>query len=209
MSSESCESFSSESVNLEIRDYIPNASEVAIFLSNLPYVTDMIEFLSKLRYCKIASSDDMVLGMCGIAKYTEIRAFLTKNFKKTVNNILEKAGGLADADFLISARISNIPLASVLEMYSAIENEISKHVIIPSRLYPVEKAFVNDVVNEFPEFPPIEMRQFPYNSEEVFLLNTKLKQNTEVDGSPLRVFLVSKDEFKKFVREFANDVQSG
>lgn len=175
----------------------------------MPYVSDKDGFLGQLHHCKTISSDDLVLGMCGLAKYTDIRRFLTKNFKKTVNALVEKAGAPASVDFLLSARVTNIPMPLVLQMYADTKEYTADYVLIVSRLYPVERDLVEDVSREFPEFALDDMRQFPYNAEQVFLLHAKLRQNTEVEGTPARLFLVAKSEFKAFIERFAADMEDG
>jgi len=206
MHSESDESFSSDSLDIETRDQIPTVSEISILLTQVPYVSSKCEFLEKLSQCKVIASDDLILGVCGLAKYTDIRGFLSKNFKKAVNTLLEKAGAPESVDFMLTARVGNIPMSLVLQMYSGMEEKVADYVLIVSRLYPVERELVESVSKEFSEFAPQDMRQFPYSAEQVFLLHAKLRQNTEVDGTPARLFLVTKSEFKAFVERFAEDM---
>ncbi|ELA42171.1 uncharacterized protein VICG_00814 [Vittaforma corneae ATCC 50505] len=84
------ESTSSGSLDLEIKDYKPKASDISILLSQTPYISDPILFLDKLYCCKVLTSGDLILAACGIAKYNNIRGSLTKSCKKSLSLLIEK-----------------------------------------------------------------------------------------------------------------------
>lgn len=200
-------SCSSESLDAEIQDYKPKASDLSILLPQAPYISDPVLFLDKLYCCKVLTSGDLILAVCGIAKYNDIRGCLTKNCKKSLNSLIEKAESPENVDFFFAPRISNIPPQEIYRLYASISDIAFERCIVISRLYTLEKDEVEEVSETFPEFSKIDIRQFPHNAEEVLFLHAQHRQNTEICGNSARIYLPSRSEFLEFLGRFEKEVQ--
>lgn len=217
----------SSSFDIQIKDYKPDVSEISLLLSNTSYISDIIKFLDSLVFCKAIFSDDLILAVFGMARYCDIRGCLTKNMKKTINSLLEN--NIDDETmFLFSPRINNIPLNYVFDLYNSSITEIFqkqdkdglisqednsttaklsfKNCIVISKLQNLSKNELNEVSTLFPEFSKEDLMKFPVNNEQIFFLKSKKKRNTEIDGSPARIFLMDKDDFNVFINSFRNEI---
>ena len=108
MSSESEESFSSSSLDVEIENVKPNLSNISIFFSQYSYMSSPIKFLEAVSQNYVLSSADLILAVAMIADYNSIKGCIDKRFKKTLNLLTESASGTIG--FFFCPRITNVPL---------------------------------------------------------------------------------------------------
>lgn len=204
--SSASEDTASSSIDMEIVEALPEIDSVNILNSQLSYIKDIPSFIEKLHYCNKAVSGDMTLGVSGVAKYEDVRGFLTKNFKKVVNSVIENAGETPESvSMLFIPRIINVPLHLVYKMYLGLKGKFNKCIVV-SRLYTLGKNEFKDVKESFPEFAEEHIRDFPVNNEQVFFLSGKYMKNTQIDEMPARIFLLDSEEFDKFLIKFEQEL---
>lgn len=201
---------SNDSFDLETRSYTPHCDEISMLLSQVPYITNQSMFLDKLESPYTLSSGDLILGVCGFARYDNAKKSLGKRIKKAINSMIASASvepseGIA---VFFCPRIVNAPLREVYEMYSKVYAEVGTafgYFILISRLYTPGKTEYMELVATFEEFAEEDLKTFPYCSEEVLLLPCRTKRNTEIDGVPFRIFLAKKQEFENFLSNFMRE----
>ncbi|KAM0679926.1 hypothetical protein GINT2_001867 [Glugoides intestinalis] len=204
--SNSSEDTASSSLDIEMIESPPEINSVNILNSQLSYIKDIASFIEKLHYCNKAMSGDMTLGISGVAKYEDVRGFLTKNFKKVVNSVIDNAGETPEnVSILFTPRIINIPLQTVYKMYLGLKGRFNKCIVV-SRLYTLDKDEFKEVKQDFPEFADEHIRDFPINNEQVFFLSGKYMKNTHIDETPARVYLIDNEEFDKFLVKFDQEL---
>lgn len=200
------ENTSSSSLELELEAHIPTVSEISILLTQTSFISDPISFLEKMNSCKVLKSDSTILAVFGVVEYNLIRGCLSKNFKKSVNSLIEKSEVKENIGFILSPRFNNIPLDQIYKLYSSLEFTFDYFIIV-SELYTVEKNEILNILSSFPEFNKDDLRNFPKLVEQVFLLHSKFKQNTEILGQPARIVLISKSEFSEFLNRFSLEIK--
>lgn len=190
---------------IEILDETPSIEDITLLLSSASYITDPVGFLSKAYCCKSIKSGDTVLGVCALVKYDDVRRLLAKGPKKAINSLLESAGDTSNISLLFMPRIANLPLETVYSLYSEINGQFERCIVV-SRLSNLKNDEVQTIKETFPEFDEKEIRQFPVNNEEVLLLHSKYKRNTEINGAPARIYLIEQQEFKEFLIRFEKEI---
>lgn len=231
-STENSVSTENSSFDIQIKDYKPDVSELSVLLSTTSYVSDIIKFLECTFFCKAIFSDDLVLGLFAMAKYSDIRGCLTKNLKKTINSFLENQID-DETVFLFSPRINNLPLNCVFDLYNSSLSEIFKkqdetktlskgslengqnenknafsfkNCVVISKLQNLSRDELAEVSTLFPEFSKEDLMKFPVNNEQIFFLKSKKKRNTEVDGTPARIYLMDREDFDVFINSFRKEI---
>lgn len=203
-SSETEESFSSDNLEIEVTNEIPSINDIASFFAQYPYISSPVPFLEKITQSRVLSSGNMVLAVALLSNYSEIKGFIEKRFKKTLNSLIENVTG--EVAFFFCPRIINVPLQNIYELYSKVKLTHDYYIVV-SRLYKVDKDEVDEVNSAFTEYSQNDLRYFPCFNEEIFLLDSEIKQNTEVKGSQSRIYVLSKKEFELFLSHFANELK--
>lgn len=204
MSSTSEESFSSSNLDIEIDTNKPKLVDISIFFSQYPYISTPPKFLENISQSYVLRSDDLILGTVMILNYDGIRGCIEKRFKKTLNSLVEKVSG--SVGFFFCPRITNVPLHYVYNLYSKVDLTFDYYIIV-SRLFKLNKNEENEVFASFKEFSPEDLKFFPVFNEEIFFLNSNIKQNTEVKGSQARIYILTKAEFQSFLSNFAKELR--
>lgn len=210
-SSDSESEMSSDCLDVQVKKYTPKYSEISLLLAQVPYITNPGVFLEKLQSPHVLSSGDLVLGVSGFAKYDDVRGMLNKRTKKIVNSMIDFASVESSEDVAIffCPRIINIPLKEVHGMYRKVYDEARttfKHFILASRLYALGKKEHQESIKIFGEFAREDLKNFPYCSEEVFLLLCGNRHNTDIDGVAFRIFLANRHEFENFLSSFQKEI---
>lgn len=204
MSTESEESFSSDGLDTSINKASLTVSEITSFFSQYSYITSPVEFLEKIDQSYTLSSGDLILAVAAFANYANIKGFVEKRFKKTLNSLIEGVTG--DVALFFCPRIVNVPLQLIYELYSKLDLAHDYYIVV-SRLYKVEKEEIDEIFNTFKEYTQNDLRYFPCFNEEIFLLESSKRQNTEIKGCQCRIQLLSKAEFQTFLIHFANELK--
>lgn len=197
-------------IDVQVRKHTPQCSEISMLLAHVPYIINPAMFLEKLQSPYILHSDDLVLGVSGFARYDDVRGALGKRIKKVINSMVDASGASSEeVAIFFCPRIVNTPLREVYEMYKKVYSEVDatfQYFVLASRLYTLGKREHEESAKIFKEFAEEDLRNFPYRSEEVFLLSCKSKHNTEIDGVAFKLFLARRQEFEDFLSSFLKEI---
>jgi len=200
----------SENIEIELKQNMPSIFEIATLTNQIPYITDHIEFLEKLQNSFTLCSGDLTLGCCGFVSYTEVKGCIAKKTKKIINSMLSCVESDSSVALFFCPRFVNVPLNEVLEMYKKSYNSGCnfQYFIAISRVYTLNKEELEESTKIFTEFSNDDLKNFPYRSEEVFLLKSKLKQNTEIEGTLFKVIVADRQEFEYFLDSFEKELEN-
>lgn len=197
-------------IEIELKQNTPSIFEIATLTNQVPYIIDHIEFLEKLQNSFTLCSGDLTLGCCGFVSYTEVKGCIAKKTKKIINSMLNNVENDSSVALFFCPRFVNVPLNEVLKMYKQSYNSGCnfQYFVAISRVYKLNKEELEESTKVFTEFSNDDLKNFPYRSEEVFLLKSKLKQNTEIEGSLFKVIVADRQEFEYFLNSFEKELEN-
>ncbi|KAF7684254.1 hypothetical protein TCON_0542 [Astathelohania contejeani] len=197
--------YSSNSIDFQI---ISNENEIEniIFLfKSISIYEDLITFLTNIAsYLHRAVSGEITLSMVGIVNLSKIESLFIKKIRDEINKLTYRH---EDINAIISRRVFNCPLDITLELYKKLELN-SKYYLFISQLRLLDAEDVECFSEMYNEYNIENIRRFPLNSEEIFLLDDNLYNMViNIGNQRYRIVLLDKKQFIKFIKKYEIEIK--
>lgn len=189
-----------ESLNYEIATTIPTFEDIRVIVAQNSYVDLPFDLMDKMEEPHCIKSDDLILGFVAFIKVKDVENSFNKKMFDMISKLVSEGSVL-----FFNCRVSNTPLNLVLDLYRAVNLKYEKYILI-SPVQQQNKENVQKSSKMFPEFSGQDLRLWPNQNEEVFLLKCKCKSYVECGQTKYNLYCLTKIEFKQFLNDFANEI---
>lgn len=174
------------------------------YLTNKMEIVDEEGLSDMMNNVTLISADETVLAIFITLDVTEARQALHSSIVKAMDKLGLVPG---NTSVIISERVMNLPVNEIYRAYGQVLAEHSDFVFI-SRFRNVSGKDLNDLIVDFPEMKPKELKKLPCNTEELFLID--LCERCEVvdaKGAHYRVMHVKESGIRNFLTKLSNEIE--
>lgn len=180
-----------------------NVDEIG-YLTNRMEIVDEEGLSDVMNNVTLISADETVLAIFITLDVTEARQTLHSSIVKAMDKLGLVPG---KTSVIISERVMNLPVNEIYRVYGQVLAEHSDFVFI-SRFRNVSGKDLNDLIVDFPEIKPKELKKLPCNTEELFLIDLCERcEVVDVKGAHYRVMHVRENEIRNFLTKLSNEIE--